>query len=54
MEKVVVVQAEATNADANTVGIVEIRLLKDKKRAVLSDRCRNRCCVMSCCCWRWL
>ena len=28
MEKVVVVQAEATSACANTVGIVEIRLLE--------------------------
>jgi len=42
MKKIVVVQARATSAGANTVVIVEIRLLEDKKRAVLSDRCRNR------------
>ena len=38
MEEVVVVQAEATSVCANTVGIVEIRLLEVKKRTVLSDR----------------
>jgi len=38
VEEVVVVQAEATSAGANTVGIVEIRLLEVKKRTVLSDR----------------
>ena len=42
MKKIVVGQARATSAGANIVGIVEIRLMKDKKRGVLTDRCRNR------------
>jgi len=48
MEKVVVVQAEATSTGANTVGIVEIRASEVNRSCLIHSCYRLRCCCRLC------